>query len=247
MGCFNMRCAVTGVPITVGTDVVVFRLGVDERRIHRTNGENYAICSLPRFGSYNDYGFIDHEAVDQRFYEINQKLDAKAKEMRLIGIDNENWIDESMFILREVYDYITDVDYDNKQSWVKDCETVAQERQEAKEDLERSLHIWSEANKEEDNLMNDLLLRNIFKGKLQDIYRVMYIDQYVWSDVIYDDREVGEIYYKSIYPIWTSTRKHHWEIMPSAYAGQSIDFDELITVRKISMKYLAELKKEYEE
>ena len=81
MGSFNMRCAVTSVPIRAGTPVVLFRVGHHGRRPFSPHNDNFVVCSLPRFGNYNDYGDIENETTAEATHVINARLSKVAEEM----------------------------------------------------------------------------------------------------------------------------------------------------------------------
>lgn len=68
MGCFNMKCALTQLPVTYGDEVVVLfgvRPGRDEQMGDYAGGFRYQphyfkLIAPPLFGDYNDYGWIEN-------------------------------------------------------------------------------------------------------------------------------------------------------------------------------------------
>ena len=89
MGCFNMRCAATGVPIVHNTPVVMFDLcGAYPHHVQKglgldKFGDQMAVMSMPRFGLYNDYGDIESEE-DRGWEWINSRLYLEAQQMTYV-------------------------------------------------------------------------------------------------------------------------------------------------------------------
>lgn len=254
MGCFNMRCAVTGVPIVAGTDCVMIRIGWRKDQRYSCIEDFYAMCSLPRFGQYNDYGSIENEDEIPNWRSINMKLQEKAIEMEYVAEDDDRhhnydvrWMDEAMFILREVYDKIIAVDLDSRKYPLDIYATYGDKRKAGIAKLEEDIKFYIEAKTDSTPLMTDLLCRQLLKREISEHYGMSQCEEYIWSDAVYDDRSVGELYHKYLYPLIISSYQHHWTIKPSVYAGQDVYPTEMLEIRDIGTKYLLKIQKEFED
>lgn len=246
-----MRCAVTNVPLTVGTPVAVFRMGTQENARHRFTGDNYIFCTMPIFGNYDDYGGVE-DCEETGWDDINQSLQKAAHDMKFLAADEDDgrWLDEAMFIYRPVYDEIVKHDLDAGKSWREGFETMGDYRRhriaEVRERIARYEYPNRTSNEQSDRMLADLMRQHIHKAELRELYYMGDSETYVWNDLVYDNPDVGELYVKYIAPLHRSAWVHQWEPMPSGYAGQDIDHKEIIKIREIGLDYLREQKREWD-
>lgn len=250
MGCFNMRCAVTSVPIVVGTPVVMFRVGQHGRKPFSATGDNFVVCSLPRFGEYNDYGDIENETTDPRIHVINDRLGDLAEKMNYITkCDDDRWIDESMFILGNVYDEIV--------NWIDNSERnglagyTIKWRQEAQEKFARRLERHEKLKKfdetESDRLMGDLVMKSAYQEYAREYFYTTNSESYIWGELMEKDLTIGDEYFRWVRPLWHSAHTHHWDLKPSSYGGQDIECDEILRIKQMGIDYVRTLKARFEE
>lgn len=268
MGCFNMRCAATGVPIVHNTPVVMFDLcGAYPHHVQQglrldKFGDQMAVMSMPRFGLYNDYGDIESEE-DRGWEWINSRLYLEAQQMTYVpkfedgqyqnakrqADDYEQ--DHRMFILRGAYEFM--VEHDNSDdTWYGDDFDTWGERREASQ--AEFLSILAQEDERSQELLaagsEKVLVTAINRIRLDDVVRTAFSlgqeDQRIWLDLMTENPEVGMLYYKYIGKMRRSTHTAEWSLRPSMYSGQTVE-EEILVMRQIGTRYLEGYFKETEQ
>lgn len=251
MGCFNLRCAVTNVPLCVGTPVALFRMGTHQGRPQRVTGDNYMFCSMPVFGEYDDYGGIEN-VTDMGWDDINTAVANKARDMKFIVSveDDDRWLDEAMFIYRPVYDELVKHDMDAGKSWREGFKTMGEWRKhriaEVRERIAKYSYPRETSSSQSDLLFAELMRTELHKNEMRELYFMNDSETYIWNDIVYENPEIGELYVKYIAPLNRSSWVHQWEPRPSGYAGQETDHDEIIKIREIGLDYLRDQKRRWD-
>lgn len=113
MGCYNMKCALTQLPVRAG-DPVVLLFGVkpsyEERKRDYTGGFDYQphffkLITTPVYGEYNEYGWIENPDVSS--------LEAAEAFLKAVGYENavanglhgNHWVD-ALSTMSEVIDEV---------------------------------------------------------------------------------------------------------------------------------------------
>lgn len=268
MGCFNMCCVATGVPITVGTPVVMFDLCgaypyyVQEKLGIDMFGDQMAVMSMPRFGLYNDYGNIENEE-DNGWNWINVRLKQEARRMTYIPKFNDEHRDvesqeknyerdHRMFILREAYDLMVEYDNTNHIYHGPEYETYGDKRRAEQETFRCIVE-------QRDERSQELLKKGADKVYVSAINR-MRLDEFtyngfamsrqdknIWLDLIIENFDVGLLYHKYVSTLHRNAAVTHWHVYPSKYGDQDLYFDEINAMRQIGTTYLERIKREIEE
>jgi hypothetical protein len=165
MGSFNVACSISGLSIHCGDEVVYFPLEKTKYPNHIIGDSNnmliypwciYSPITLPIYGNYGDYGTVDINRKDPSCLEhtnfLEDKIGYKLENIielshynhydkplicnRKDGIDL-NLVGSGMFVLREIYEMMTNFNID-------DCDKFHNYR----EQLEKEYEIYREAIKQ---------------------------------------------------------------------------------------------------
>lgn len=116
MGCFNVACGISKIPIRSGDQAVYIPLKISRRlkfEGRMNNGQHFLIypydhyvpITLPIIGKYNDHGDIEDIEVGDNIRIIENFFD-KSIEDFVNTFSQPKCVDSGMFIHKKIYDYL---------------------------------------------------------------------------------------------------------------------------------------------
>lgn len=252
MGSYDLVCAVTNTPIVEGDSVVMYRLGKAPSRQHYESitDSPFMMAALPRFGVYNEYGYIEefgNDPLKEARKAVDPSVLDKCKVMSFIDPEKEKETNDQnlMFIHREAYNFI-------KIKWAKDADSEEEALAKVDAEDERLQELMLKTSDGRDQ--NDAAEKWMFQMLRGDDYMYLYVGRgvnshfrYAWTDTLMEHQEYKTQIREEVGLITFMYYAYGFHILPSRYGNQDIRIDDLIQLHKIGTKQLTAIKHRWDE
>lgn len=238
MGCYNLTCAISGMPIKEADPVVVFSLSETTNDKDDTIHSQYFIGSIPIYASYNDYGGIDTITSSDEDVSLFEEMTGRS-----LSSLNENDIHIVMMMHQLAYETVIGTKQMGSEGhWTtKRRQEVIDRLQQAVARMPSSLDVTPE---EKLNFGKMAVRSDWFRawGGPESVY----VSDNPW-DIMVDNLEISSRYAAEVSPIELWSNTYGYRIMPSLYANQGVELDRLTKLNEVRNEILETHKKYYDE